>query len=53
MILDPSYKEGKYEEDGRQGLVEVKNDVMSICDMQTILDNTVNRRHPFYLFWRK
>ena len=53
VILDPSYKEGKFEEEGRQGLVEVKNGVMAICDMQTILDNTVNRLHPFYLFWRK
>lgn len=53
VILDPSYKEGKYEEEGRQGLVEVKNGVMAVCDMQVLVDDTANRKIGFYLFWRK
>lgn len=53
VILDPSYKEGKYEEEGRQGLVEVKNGFMAVCDMQVLVDDTANRQFGFYLFWRK
>ena len=53
VILDPSYKEGKYEEEGRKGLVEVKNRVMAICDMQVLIDDTANREPHYHLFWRK
>ena len=53
VVLDPSYKPGKYEEEGRRGLVEVKNDVMAICDMQVLMDDTETRINRFYLFWRK
>ena len=53
VILDPSYKEGKYEEEGRKGLVEVKNRVMAICDMQVLIGDTANREPHYHLFWRK
>ena len=53
VVLDPSYKEGKYEEDGRRGLVEVKDSIMAVCDMQVLVDDTANRQYGFYLFWRK
>ena len=53
VILDPSYKEGKYEEEGRKGLVEVKNRVMAICYMQVLIDDTANREPHYHLFWRK
>ena len=53
VVLDPSYKEGKYEEEGRKGLVEVKNGVIAVCDMQVLMDDTENRINRFYLFWRK
>lgn len=49
----PSYKPGKCEEEGRRGLVEVKNDVMAVCDMQVLMDDTERRINRFYLFWRK
>ena len=52
-ILDPSYKEGKFEEEGRKGLVEIKNDVIALCDMQVLVDDTANRDPHFHLFWRK
>ena len=52
-VLDPSYTKGKYEEEGRKGLVEMKNDVIAICDMQVIIDDTAPAEISFYLFWRK
>lgn len=52
-VLDPSYVKGKYEEEGRKGLVEIKNDVVAICDMQVIIDDTAPAEPSFYLFWRK
>lgn len=52
-ILDPSYKEGKYDKEGRRGLVEMKNGVVALCDMQVIVDDTAPAEYSFYLFWRK
>lgn len=54
-ILDPSQKDGKYDEDGRKGLVEFTQAEPHIvyCDMQVLLDDTANRDPGFYLFWRK
>lgn len=52
-VLDPSYKPGKYDEEGRKGKVEVKHDVISLCDAQVLVDDGSNRTPCFYLFWRK
>ena len=52
-ILDPSYKEGKYEEEGRQGKVEMKNGVIALCDMQVLMEETEGRKVRFFLLWRK
>lgn len=52
-ILDPSYKEGKYLEEGRIGKVELKNGVIALCDVQTLKEDTANRTPSYYLFWRK
>ena len=52
-ILDPSYKEGKYLEEGRLGKVELKNGVIALCDVQTLKEDTANRTPSYYLFWRK
>lgn len=52
-ILDPYYKEGKFEEEGRKGLVEIKDGIIAVCDMQVLMDDTANRNPRFYLFWRK
>lgn len=51
-VLDPSYKEGKYEEDGRKGKVELKNGVIALCTKETLVEDTANRTPSFYLFWR-
>ena len=53
VILDPAYRPGKYEKEGRQGLVEVKNGVMAVCDMQVLMDDTETCSPRFNLFWRK
>lgn len=52
-ILDPSYCESKYEEEGRVGKVEVVNGVIVLCDPQ-ILDGEghVSKTH-YHLFWRR
>ena len=52
-ILDPSYKAGKYDEPGREGLVEMKNGVIALCDIQVLVDDSANRDPGFHLFWRK
>lgn len=51
-VLDPSYKEGKYEEEGRVGKVEMKNGVIALCDMDVLVKDTANRDPSFYLFRR-
>jgi len=52
-ILDPSYKPGKFDEPGRVGKVEMKNDVIALCDVQVLIEDSANRDPGFHLFWRK
>ena len=52
-ILDPSYRPGKFEEDGRQGKVEMVNDVIALCDAETLAEEGNPNYASFYLFWRK
>lgn len=52
-VLDPSYKLNKYEEEGRKGKVEVKNEFIALCDAQLLVEDTATRDPGFYLFWRK
>ena len=51
-ILDPSYYEGKYEEEGRQGKVEVRNGVIALCDVATLDAEAQLKEKPYFLFWR-
>ena len=51
-ILDPNYTVGKYEAEGRQGKVEVRSGVVSICRMETLLEDSAAIETPFFLFWR-
>lgn len=51
-ILDPSYKTDKYNEEGRKGTVELKNQVIALCDVQTLEKETATRDPGLYLFWR-
>ncbi len=52
-ILDPSYWEGKYDEDGRKGKVEIKQGVIAVCDISVLQKDAENRNPSFYLFKRK
>ena len=52
-ILDPSYKEGKFDAPAHQGKVEMKNGVIALCS-PAVLDEEANpNRLCYYLFWRK
>ena len=51
-ILDPSYFEGKYEEEGRQGKVEMKG-IVALCDLQILAEEASEPEVSFHLFWRK
>lgn len=51
-ILDPSYCEGKYEEEGRQGKVEMKG-VLAICTLPVLVEEASEPDISFHLFWRK
>lgn len=52
-ILDPGYKEGKFDIEGRKGLVEMKNGVIALCDMDVVVKDTEPTDPSFFLFWRK
>ena len=52
-VLDPSFKDGKYEEEGRAGKVQMKNGVIALCDINEIVADKVEDKSLFYLFWRK
>ena len=52
-ILDPSYKEGKFDDPEYDGKVEMKNGVIALCS-PAVLDEEANpNRLCYYLFWRK
>ena len=51
-VLDPSYKAGKYDEEGCRGKVEMKGEFIALCDQSVLAKDTENRDPGFYLFWR-
>lgn len=51
-ILDPSYKEGKFEEEGRKGKVLV-DEPFVYCSLETLWEDCAGRSPRFYLFRRK
>ena len=51
-ILDPSYKVGKYEEEGRQGKVRVSYP-FAYCSPENLDADVKNKEIPYYLFKRK
>ena len=53
-ILDPYFYDGKFEEEGRQGKVELKYGYVALCTGE-ILDEEAKKQNsaPYYLFWRK
>lgn len=51
-VLDPSYKEGKFEEEGRQGKVNVHAPFV-YCSQKVLEEDCANRSPAYYLFGRK
>lgn len=51
-VLDPSYKEGKYEEEGRKGKAVVQKPFV-YCSLDVLKKDCENRNPAFYLFSRK
>ncbi len=52
-VLDPSYKPGKFEEEGRVGKVEMRCEVVALAEVSTIVDDTADRTPHYHLFKRK
>lgn len=52
-VLDPDLYEGKFEKEGRKGKVELKDEVIALCDIDVIVEDTAPANPSFYLFWRK
>ena len=52
-VLDPAYMVGRYDDEGRKGLVELKCGLVALCDMQVLVDDSAPADPSFYLFWRK
>ena len=51
-VLDPSYKPGKYDEEGREGKVEVCYPFV-YCSIETLKKDCENKKPAYYLFARK
>ncbi len=51
-ILDPYFYEGKFDEEGRKGKVELVRGKIVLCDGETIAEEAFVKRVPYYLFWR-
>ena len=51
-ILDPSYKEGKFDEEALKGKVRVQYPFL-YCSVADLAADVQNRETPFYLFRRK
>lgn len=51
-ILDPYYHEGRYEEEGRKGKVEVKNGMIALCKPEHLFCDVVTNTPAYHLFHR-
>ncbi|MBQ3866715.1 MAG: hypothetical protein II776_07415, partial [Clostridia bacterium] len=49
-ILDPAYRPGRYEEEGRRGKAKV-DEPFVYCKPETVLEDTLNRTPHFHLFF--
>ena len=52
-ILDPYLYDGKFEEEGRKGKVEMTRDVIVLCDKETLHKEASRKGNAYYLFWRQ
>lgn len=52
-ILDPYLYEGKFQEPGREGKVELVNGVIALCSAEDLDADVSDKFTPYYLFRRK
>ena len=52
-VLDPYFYPQKFDEEGREGKVELKNNVLILCSGEILLEEGKQDSAPFHLFWRK
>ena len=52
-MLDPSYFEGKYDEEGREGKVEVNNGVIALCDAELLHHETRAKQPGAYMLFHR
>ncbi len=52
-ILDPHYQEGRYEEEGRKGKVEVKCGMIALVQPELFFADVKKSTPGYHLFWRK
>ena len=52
-ILDPSFKDTKYTEEGRVGKVEVTKHGIILVEAKHLVEEAHETSMPYYLFWRK
>ena len=52
-ILDPSHMPDKYDIPERQGKVEIKNGVITLCSLEQLATECAPKDPPYHLFWRK
>ena len=53
VVLDPYLYDGKFEEPGREGKVELKRGVMALCKEEDFAADVFKKGPPYHLFWRK
>ena len=53
VILDPSFRDDKYDTPERKGRVEIKNRYLVICQEKELASEVQEQNVPYYLFWRK
>jgi hypothetical protein len=51
-ILDPSLKKDKFLIEGRLGKVEIKNEVVVVCDVNVLKEDCLPHDPCYFLFWR-
>lgn len=52
VILDPYLYDGKFEEEGRKGKVELRDGVVALCQPEILAGDVSVKSTPYYLFWR-
>lgn len=56
-ILDPAFSHTRFKEEGREEVrnekLDIKNNIITICDADVLHEETRGKKVPYYLFWRE